>query len=1653
MQQLPNEVKELVNYLILSKKTELNTDWWNTLQDSMTDSANRQALLINDIHSPLQDFWLTNKRNIDNSREVLSIVSRLSEETAYNYSLAVSGKFLWEGFKHFETLINKDVNNDKILLTIKGKYSHNDLHKVKIGSNIYTAEEIHTIQHKGDYEKNDDFMFDFYELNEMQDWKYEQTKIWMTILDNFLKNEQIVKYLTSGRLDLLKDFLIVLNLLLKSPYTNKKKTGNNFAEEDLVLKAKCYELIDKFFYNENSVKSIITHKFIPHYLFYHLFNSAYYDAQEQHNYIDFLCSIVDKADFVTTKDVVNNSDYITGVLNKFMAEIIFYKNKMGKSIPFSFHSKNLKDMELEQLCDRVVDQFTYCVEKDLLAKNFGVCLRENGFDVLFRYLLFLCEKEYYFSFVKFCCYLIMLVRKKSSEYHLPNLYRNISLFWLQHYFSNKNYLVVVSMIRQMKYFNYTVKQKALLLSILDRVILEGHAEGYLLSMPYNSQQKLLDFLLYNKCIDAFYIENRELESEYYETGLPDDDEDLYNINAARNKLKIQYLSDGPIKDTNEEENQNLDQENYSNSDTESQSKTNPQKPITKPKEDPKQTDQKDLKPEFFGFELLDTNEIDEHEGYVYPFESTKGNTFDYCQDIKGGNCNFCDTFKGFYNIDMEEQMFQAEEQYDRQNIEPHPFTNHTEFAAVDLFFGIFLSSSKRFFIDHLMGFINKMITSKTIDERVKCAWVLYYLHIVLRDKHYSSILLAIDFSEFFVDFFIEFFNNFGLVCFEQNYIYKISGNAFTDENINKIEYQPLMSEVSRKGLNEPKNTRTLVIKNDGENNPLVVDFSKSEPTEFKDIVWDESQKRFMPIRVMLSQKLLGLVRNYNKDDHFESGEYTIYFAKLHTVLHLSNVFVEVIKKSPLKGKKKILSKLGNFSIYIIEISIKFSLYFEAFIAKKPFLPDTECWDDMKDLMKEVSGSLQELLMLILTNDYKMLTTTTDVLANNPEYVKNYLEILGKFASHSATVSYLTNVLIITENILGKDPHTLNYDLGIQAEFFVNLANHLIKFDNSFKNIIRKNEDIMHKNEFHDEKAICIGLKMTILSLQLLNLIGTEDIIQKNKEISIESIINNTISFFGRMLQFSLKLKEKSKRINVSNKNNNQPLLKDKNDKLGTLRVNYINFFKNYAESCAMACWWMSQHSNITLDLVLTSDLFQNISKHVEYYEISNESIFCISCILLNSVKMHKKVDIMEEKFKGFSELLNKLIIHSLRHFVSIEQTLPLLKALRLILTFAPFERARFLKLQTPIIDIKNVVLEQLKHENIPIDTNNLIIDDDKLELSRIDGPEFELAMTYKTKFLMKKNNSFGDTILFDDTRNDDVILKIPYYKATENECKKLIEILRGGEKTQELERKMLKENQLKSPGLMSIETMQGLKAKSSIKQQVANDIFQDFAVAPLRNKKIQEKLLEPFPVSFNTSLGNVKTDASNSLNNFTYFTDENLQPKYNPQSDPEQNTSKVGALRKRINQEKAYNAPAFPDFKANDCNNQTRNSLESLHYFSYSTSKMPHLENSQSQNNIKTNQNSVYNIKDISIKSQKMYNSQSQKSNLGKLGQNVLNHDGSKKLIDQDLYFNDELSKRLAKGYNNKKIEKNDSSRDSNQNMVNRVDAVYNFMMRDKLKI
>jgi hypothetical protein len=125
-----------------------------------------------------------------------------------------------------------------------------------------------------------------------------------------------------------------------------------------------------------------------------------------------------------------------------------------------------------------------------------------------------------------------------------------------------------------------------------------------------------------------------------------------------------------------------------------------------------------------------------------------------------------------------------------------------------------------------------------------------------------------------------------------------------------------------------------------------------------------------------------------------------------------------------------------------------------------------------------------------------------------------------------------------------------------------------------------------------------------------------------------------------------------------------------------------------------------------------------------------------------------------------------------------------------------------------------------------------------------------LVKNQKMKF--GKNATFNDTFLFDDDRQDSLVLKIPSYRATEIECRKIIEILKGGEKIQEMEQ-MLRNAQeagKSKPGLMALETMQGLQDRSQVKAKVAQDIMKEFADAPPREKAIKDKLLDPFPVIY-----------------------------------------------------------------------------------------------------------------------------------------------------------------------------------------------------------
>lgn len=1183
-----------------------------------------------------------------------------------------------------------------------------------------------------------------------------------------------------------------------------------------------FEILERLFDVEEAVSAIITHKSIPHYIFYKIFRATFYDFIEQLEYVDLIIRIVSKSDFVTSTDRTNHSTYITGIINTLMAELIFYKQRMEKNAPF-MQEKLFTETDLQELTDKIVDLFTLCVDKPHLAKNFGICLRENNFDLFFRFLLYQFDSKCYFQMVRLACAISMLVRREDCEYFMPPCYRFISLLWLKKEYANPDYLCTIAFMKVMKYFFYTEGQHQIFQQTLESVLMGigCSADGY------KSYMTILDFWLFNKSIIVFILEDCELEDDKYQDQIPDEDEDLYDFTVMKKDEKmdnIYYLSPGLPKPYNPDE------------DEEDEEK--------KPKEDPKN-------PEIWGYDLIYKKSAEISEKRCYAFESNKNNQFEFWKNTKGA-CGYCCLFKGFYCIETEILIDQAYELYRNNNVEPYEFTNHTEFAAVDLFFNVFQIPDQKFFIDYGMNFLFKMLVNKNLDHRVKCAWILYITHQVRHDKSFNNILLAAEFIECFWDYLMEFFKNFELITLETH----VKQTGFASElkvgEKKTLEYESIMDPVTRHGTNEPKKTRTLVIGDMAGGKGMTVDLIQR--SDYNDCVWNPIEKRFCWTRVSQAPKVIEAIQNYNRDDHYDSGIYTVYFARQHTVYHLSLICKEMLKQCPLNGKKTILKKLADLPLQIIEISIIFNNCSEAFIAKRPFLPDSECWDDIKAMLKECSGVFQDLLMLMLTNDYKMLQALINALASNEYFVKGFMDLLGKFGSHLYTVSFLTNVLLICENLMQRDPETITYDTTIIKPFLEALVKHLVKFDNNFRVIIQKNMDLADKAEFYDETALVIGFKTSIISLQIQNQGGTENLIKGYGKDFLQ-LVSPIISFLVKILKTGFIVKNKTRTRNRS--------------KTSTSLMNYDEFCTNFIECSSLFCWWINQKSVKANLFILGTDLFQNLCQNVEKYSISNDGLFCLSCIMMNAVKNLEKIETVETRFPNFSEVLNNFLMHSMKFFTNAEHVQPLLKALRLILTTTPYERVRFMKLLTPINDLLKITQDMLKQNDHLVNKN--VITDDKFELSLIENDN---ELINPPQVNIKNRKSFADSFQFHDDKQDALILKQPSFRATELECRKIIEILKGGQKAKELDAKMAQYGQAKEkPGQMALETMKGLKAREDLRNEVESEVMNEFQTQAPRNKAIKEKLLDPFPVSFNTSMGQVKTGGNNSLEQFSYFTD------------------------------------------------------------------------------------------------------------------------------------------------------------------------------------
>lgn len=116
-----SEARELVQELLITSKSKLNSELVKKLVGAIMTEENRKNILLADIHIVLSEFYNTHKRK-EGMESVLTMVLLLSEEIKYNYTLGVNGKFLTFMLKFYDDCVNQSLPDNLL----------NDLHDVRI---------------------------------------------------------------------------------------------------------------------------------------------------------------------------------------------------------------------------------------------------------------------------------------------------------------------------------------------------------------------------------------------------------------------------------------------------------------------------------------------------------------------------------------------------------------------------------------------------------------------------------------------------------------------------------------------------------------------------------------------------------------------------------------------------------------------------------------------------------------------------------------------------------------------------------------------------------------------------------------------------------------------------------------------------------------------------------------------------------------------------------------------------------------------------------------------------------------------------------------------------------------------------------------------------------------------------------------------------------------------------------------------------------------------------------------------------------------------------------------------------------------------------------------------------------------------------------
>jgi hypothetical protein len=549
---------------------------------------------------------------------------------------------------------------------------------------------------------------------------------------------------------------------------------------------------------------------------------------------------------------------------------------------------------------------------------------------------------------------------------------------------------------------------------------------------------------------------------------------------------------------------------------------------------------------------------------VYGFLGSSGAHFSFSSDCVG-ICKFCKLFTGFHELTLHEYYTQSMDYLAGGAQNAVKYYCPVELGLMQLFFDIFLIQTRHEFLDITLNTVCRLLVSKKLDIRLTCAFLLYLDFVCQLQRELTALLIAVEFHEYFKDFLAEFMQNFELLSFKDSMAGKFEGSieAMVQPD-NRIKIKNIFEPVD--GGREGKN-RTINAKGDGnEPEQQVIDFSKK--IIYNDCIWDEKSKRFKYFKIFLTPANWKMVKAYNQDR--DMGYYTYYFWRLHCIQHLVHIFSTVLENSRSKARVGLLRNLHQLPLQVIEVSVLFKDYSQLFVPRDPFLQGSECWNEIKVVSSEFMGILQKVLLSIISKDNTLLLRTVGICSTNNRYIGGLLDIMGKLSSLSSTNILLKNLLLLSEEMLMRDPDSIDFVPSDVIRFTFSVIDEIKGAHQKSKSILDKNIELADRSHYYNERALTVTLEFALLSLQALNVIGIEELLEEEKKETMK-LVAPILSFNELVLTAVIAVEGKIERFKHA----------------GNSILDYPEFCKKYYQVLPLFFWWVSSSSQETCDVHLS----------------------------------------------------------------------------------------------------------------------------------------------------------------------------------------------------------------------------------------------------------------------------------------------------------------------------------------------------------------------------------------------------------------------------------------------------------------------------------